>query len=491
MKAQQLRVSILQNAMQGKLTRQNTNDESVRLLIEEIKKEKNQLIETKYIKPEKALPPISEEEIPYEIPETWRWVRAQEVLDVRDGTHDTPKYVSEGIPLVTSKNLKNGKLVFDNIKYISEEDHNKIEQRSKVDNEDILFAMIGSIGNTVLVKKNRAFSIKNVALFKQYPSKSLYMPFIYYLLSYYEDEIRRKSSGGVQAFVSLTFLRNLIFPLPPVMEQKRIVIEIEKLFKKIDTYAVLEKEIEMLNKSFPYDMEKSILQYAMQGKLVKQGSNEEPVKQLLMKIKEEKARLTKDKVIKKEKVAPPITDLEIPFDIPKSWEWVRLSQVGYVVAGGTPKTGESSYWDENGMLWLTPRDMGQNKQVYISDSQRKISNMGLEKSSAQLIPKGSIVYSSRAPIGHINIVEEDYTTNQGCKSIVPMIYNKFLYYSLIFSTPEIIKRASGTTFKEISGYEFSLTVIALPPLEEQYRIVEKIEMLNKLTSKMENIINQN
>lgn len=222
----------------------------------------------------------------------------------------------------------------------------------------------------------------------------------------------------------------------------------------------------------------SILQYAMQGKLVSQNPNDEPASELLQRITDEKEKLIKAGVIKKEKPVTPILDEEILYDIPSSWEWVRLKNLGYITSGGTPKTTEQSYWTNGEIVWITPSDMGKNKSKFLSESARKITKAGLSNSSAQLIPKHSIVYSSRAPIGHINIMECDYSTNQGCKSVTPLIIDvTFLYYALIYMTPEIRKKASGTTFKEISGTVFSETLIPLPPLNEQVQIVKKIEQL--------------
>src|SRR5699024_8063873 len=212
----------------------------------------------------------------------------------------------------------------------------------------------------------------------------------------------------------------------------------------------------------------SILQYAMRGNLVPQDSTEGTAQQLLEKLVVDKSDLIRNKVIPKQLEPLPISINETYFDIPDSWEWVRLNQIGGIVSGGTPKSNEPNFWDEEGIIWITPKDMGQNKNLLISKSARKISSLGLEKSSAKLIPKGSIVYSSRAPIGHINIVEKEYTTNQGCKSVVPLVYDKYIYYALKLFTPEIIKNASGTTFKEISGAKFAQTLLPLPPEKEQY-----------------------
>ena len=230
----QIRQSILQYAVQGKLVEQNPQDEPASELLKRIKAEKEQLIKEGKIKKEKPLPPISQNEIPYELPQGWQWVRMQEVYDVRDGTHDSPKNVTNGIPLITSKDFKNGKINFDNAKLISADDHQKIEQRSHVDDGDILYSMIGgNIGNMVIVKKERDFSIKNVALFKYYDKKLSEPYFLKLLLEAITFDFKNKAFGGAQQFVSLNFIRNYLIPLPPLAEQKRIVSKVEELMSLV------------------------------------------------------------------------------------------------------------------------------------------------------------------------------------------------------------------------------------------------------------------
>lgn len=229
-----LKKSILQSVIQGKLTEQLATDDNVEDLLQAIKEEKERLIKEKKIKKQKPLPEITEEEIPFEIPKNWKWVRANDILDVRDGTHDTPKYVVKGVPLVTSKNLDNGKLNLSNIKYISKNDSEKINLRSKVNLNDILFAMIGTIGNPVIIKKDIEMSIKNIGLFKSYRENAINMDYIYYLLLYMQDILKQQVSSGVQKFVSLTELRRLMMPLPPLAEQKRIVEKLDKLLADIE-----------------------------------------------------------------------------------------------------------------------------------------------------------------------------------------------------------------------------------------------------------------
>ncbi len=224
-----LKQTILQLAVQGKLVPQNPNDEPASVLLEKIKKEKERLLKERKIKKQKPLESIKESEILFEIPEGWVWSRLNDVFDVRDGTHDSPKYQSTGVPLVTSKNLYTGSLDMSNVKYISEVDYYKIQQRSSVDINDILFAMIGSIGNPVKITTNRAFGIKNVALFKYY-NKDLSVPdYLKLFLDANSDFMRNNSAGGVQRFVSLTYLRSFIVPLPPFAEQKRIVAKVHSL----------------------------------------------------------------------------------------------------------------------------------------------------------------------------------------------------------------------------------------------------------------------
>lgn len=228
-----LKSKLIDAGMQGKLTEQLPEDGTAEALYADIQEEKTKLIKEKKIKKEKALPEVSEEEIPFEIPANWKWVRMSEILDVRDGTHDSPQYYENGIPMITSKNLSSGELDFENVKYVSEEDAKKINERSAVDDGDILFAMIGTIGNPVLVKKEKEFVVKNVALFKMYEDTKLSMEYVYWYLMREQSEFKKIVSGGLQPFVSLKQFREHVMPLPPYTEQVRIAQKIEELLSFI------------------------------------------------------------------------------------------------------------------------------------------------------------------------------------------------------------------------------------------------------------------
>ena len=166
------------------------------------------------------------------------------------------------------------------------------------------------------------------------------------------------------------------------------------------------------------------------------------------------------------------------FNIPDAWELTRLRNIGTIISGGTPKTTEKDYYNGN-IPWITPSDMGkQQNKIYFESACKFISEKGLNNSSAQMIPANSIVYSSRAPIGHINIVNTEFTTNQGCKSIFPLLIdNEFLYWLLKNRTTDIQLRSSGTTFKEISLRSFGDTIVCIPPYKEQKRITRKISSI--------------
>ncbi len=309
MNGKQLKNSILQWAIQGKLVEQNPKDEPASKLLERIAAQKAVVNGAKQSssvipasepgprssskKAKSSKVPISRiyrengswfeeskdtqglpagrrditEEIPFDIPESWVWCRLKDYLDVRDGTHDSPKYYPSGIPFVTSKNLVDGKIDFTDVKYISQEDHENFSTRSKVEDNDILFAMIGSIGNPVLVKKDREFSVKNVALFKPYIQETD-MNYMLMYFQYVQQELKKIAAGGVQSFVSLSVLRNWIFPLPPLAEQKRIVKKLEQILPLVEEYDSAQQQLDKLNKELPESLKKSILQQAIQGKLV-------------------------------------------------------------------------------------------------------------------------------------------------------------------------------------------------------------------------------
>jgi len=230
-----------------------------------------------------------------------------------------------------------------------------------------------------------------------------------------------------------------------------------------------------------------VLHLAMQGRLVPQNSTDEPASTLYRRIKNLETSLIKNEVIRHPRPLLPIQPAKVPFQIPKTWKWVRLGEIAQIIGGGTPDTNRSEYFSDHGIPWLTPADLYQLKGKFIGRGKRDLSDLGLQKSSARLLPKGTVLFSSRAPIGYVAIAANELATNQGFKSCVPYIMgmNEFIFYFLTFAGKDIERNASGTTFKEVSGKVVQQVLFPLPPLAEQLCIVSRIDQLMALFDKFE------
>ncbi len=236
-----------------------------------------------------------------ELPEGWIIEISSKILDVRDGTHDTPKYVETGVPLVTSKNLKKGLIDLTKVSYISLEDHFEISKRSAVEFGDVLFAMIGTIGNPVVVKGDVQFSIKNVGLFKKNPTVILPEYLCHYLSSkVFEKQLedRQLLKGTTQKFIPLGHLRQLLIPIPPIETQHKVLEELES---RLSLYDKIDESIDQGLQQAEV-LRQSILKKAFEGKLVPQDQNDEPASVLLERIKAERAAAQPEKKRKTKKV---------------------------------------------------------------------------------------------------------------------------------------------------------------------------------------------
>ena len=234
---------------------------------------------------------------------------------------------------------------------------------------------------------------------------------------------------------------------------------------------------------------RSVLDLAVRGKLVEQDPNDESVSALLQQIAVEKMRLVQARTIRKPRDLGRDQDLTPPFEIPTCWRWVRLDRVGAIIGGGTPSVNDSANFSEPGTAvpWLTPTDLGRFSDMFISRGARDISEVGLRSSSATLMPAGTVLFSSRAPIGYVAISANPISTNQGFKSIVPYVLDcsKFIALAMKAFAPEIEAKAPGTTFKEVSGKTVAGVPFPLPPLAEQHRIVTKVDELMALCDQLQ------
>lgn len=307
--------------------------------------------------------------------------------------------------------------------------------------------------------------------------------YLYLYLSIYKDQVLVPLMRG-SANVSLTIksLQSINIDVPNIEFQKSVI----KLYNEVSPLHLnlIRENNEMLE--YKGMLKRKILEDAFNGKLIskeKSGS----VTELLVDINAIREELIKSKIIKKPRELPDIDSEEIPFSIPTNWKWVRLGEIGQIVGGGTPKSNIREYWENGDVAWITPADLNGLDSKYISKGKRNITKLGLENSSARLMPKGTVLFSSRAPIGYVAIAENDISTNQGFKSCVPYVQemSDYIYYFLMFDAIRINEKASGTTFKEVSGTEVSRILIPIPPLSVQKMIVERIELLFELIRDLE------
>ena len=412
------------------------------------------------------------------MPEGWEWSRLNSIVDVRDGTHDTPTYVDKGIPLITSKNLVEGGIDYSNVKYISEKDAISINERSGVNIGDILFAMIGTIGNPSMVTKDILISIKNVALFKFTFSKNLSNHFVMYFLDYAQEDMKNKPSGGLQPFVSLNFLRTYLVPVPPVEEQQRIVSILADSINKIRNIDVLKNEL-----TASVEKAKSkILDLAIRGKLVPQDPNDEPASVLLERIKAEKEELIKQGKIKRDKKESVIfkgDDNSYYQDLPEMWELVNFKDCATLISGRDLNKNEYNA-ESIGIPYITGASNFINGNILIN-RWTTVPKTISEVNDILITCKGTVGELAINKYGNIHIARQIMAIR--VYKNINLEYIKLFLESIVM---EIKKTANGL-IPGISRDDMLNLNIPLPPLAEQKRIVDEIE---KIFATLDDIANQ-
>lgn len=483
MTPQELKASILQLAIQGKLVPQIEREGNAEDLYREIQKEKQKLIAEKKIKKEKPLEPIKEEDIPFDIPSSWKWVRWGELSQSIQYGYNASAQQSGRIRFVRISDIQDNEVIWDTVPYcdISEEE---IPDYLLKEN-DILFARTGgTVGKSFLVK-----TLPYDAIYAGYLIRTRYSSLLVsqYLKFFMESDLYwRQLHNGVIATAQPNCngktLGNMIVPLPPIEEQKRIVAKIEELLPLVERYGKAYERIEEFNKKFPGDMKKSILQMAIQGKLVEQRPEEGTAEELYELIQTEKSRLIKEGKIKKEKPLEPIKEEEIPFEIPSSWKWVRLSNVLSVLNGDRGKNYPAkSTLSRKGIPFISAINLDGRKVIEddnllcLTDDQYKALNNGK-------LEKDDIVVCIRGSLGKHCQYQFDLGAIASSLVILRLFTNRdilgaYLMYYLdapLFFT-EIRRYDNGTAQPNLSANNLEKFLFPLPPLEEQKRIVAKIE----------------
>lgn len=472
-----LKDKILQLAIQGKLVTQNENDEPASMLLERIKEEKEQLIKEKMIKKDKVLPEITDEEKLFDLPKGWEWTKIQKIAFVTKlaGFEYTkniaPNLDDRGtVKLIKGKNIKNGNLILDCEDKITLDISLQL-QRSALTKKCLLTPFVGTLGNVAIFDEDERYhlgaNVAKIELFNNKTVKILEEYVKYYLLSLFgKKELMKHSKSTAQESISMEAIRDTIIAIPPLEEQKRIVAKIDELFKLIDE---LENNKQDFLENIAYTRNK-VLQLAIQGKLVDQCEDDEPTSILLEKIKVQKEQLIKDKVIKKEKPLPEISEEEKQFELPKGWEWCRLGEISnYIKAGGDkPKDFSNVKSREYGI-------------PVIANGKTNTGIVGYTKIATE--NNICITVSGRGTIGYSCIRKEPFCPIVRLIVICPSIGIDISY--LNYALHYFVEQGVGTSIQQLTVPMIKPKIIPLPPLEEQKRIVKKVDLIMDYLDKLQ------
>ena len=495
MNAQDLKNSILQRAIEGKLVPQRKEEGTAKELLAEIRAEKARLIKEKKIKKSKPLPEITDEEKPFDIPESWEWVRLGNLVAVLGGKRIPAgcklTEIDTGHKYIRVSDMKNGSVVLSSIQYISEDIYQKIK-RYTISENDLYITVAGTIGRigTIPHELNNANLTENAdklviyKMEKNFLCLALQSPFI-------QSQIKSVTTKVGQPKLAIKRIENFIVPVPPLMEQHRIVAKIEELQPDIDAYDKAQTKLSAIEQRFPDDMKKSLLQYAIEGKLVPQRKEDGTAKDLLAEIRAEKARLIKEKKIKKSKPLPAIIDDEKPFDIPNSWEWVRLDDI---VIKDIKRGKSPTYTAKSNILVFAQKCNTKKGCIDLSLSKFLDEEKFKKYPSAEYMIDDDIIINSTGTgtLGRVGFFhKEDLNNIIVPDSHVTIIRTsqsasaKYIFYVLKLNQSAFERMGEGSTKqKELRPSSLAKFVIPIPPLAEQHRIVARLEELLPLCQQL-------
>ena len=501
MNGKQLKNSILQWAIQGKLVPQDPNDEPASVLLKKIRAEKARLIKEGKIKKDKKESIIYrgednsyyekfadgkmiciDDEIPFEIPQGWEWCRFSSIYwQLTDGTHSTPKYTLSGIPFLSVKDMSTGRLSFSNTKFISEKEHKLLSQRCHPRKGDLLLSKVGTTGIPLIIDDDREFSIfVSLALIKFF-SKFIDSSFLITLLNspLVQMQVKENTRGVGNKNWVLTAISNTLLVIPPLHEQQRIVEKIGFLNPYIVRYARSESKLSHLNKEIGSNLKNSILHEAIQGKLVPQNPNDEPASVLLQRIKVEKQRLVKEGKLKKKDVVDSIIykgddnkyyeqvdgtaiQIESDYDFPNTWAVVKLSHICRLI-DGEKKEGQHICLDAKYLR-------GKSTGTYLD--------------KGKFVAKGNnIILVDGENSGEVFTVPHDGYMGSTFKQlwISEAMHQPYVLYFIQFYKDLLRNSKKGAAIPHLNKEIFYSLLIGIPPYQEQIRIARKIDIIvNKI-----------
>ena len=474
MTPEQLKASILKYAMQGKLVEQKPEDGTGEDLFCKMQQ---------VSKPNKNVTPIVEEEIPFDIPSSWKWCKFGELVDCSMGKtppRAEPVWWQNDIHWVSISDMKD----YGHISYTKEMVSQKAleEKFGGISTKGtLLMSFKLTVGRTSILDIDAVHNEAIISIYPYVDTENYFRDYLFYILPIVTQWGDSKNAIKGKTLNSKS-IANLMIPLAPLNELQRIVAKIEELLPYVDRYAAAYEKLEQFNAKFPEDMKKSILQYAIQGKLVEQRPEEGTGEELYRQIQAEKHRLIKEGKIKKEKPLPEIAEDEIPFEIPESWKWVRLSTIGITQTGNTPSKSHPEYIGID-IPFITPGDILNGQICY---SNQALSLLG--KEVARVCCAGSIMQVCiGGSIGKAAITYREVAFNQQINVVSPIAcLSEYLFAVMqsAYFTTSMKERAGGTATPIINRGLWDSLLIPLPPLAEQRRIVAKLEEILPLCERL-------
>ena len=521
MNGKQLKNSILQWAIQGKLVPQDPNDEPASVLLDKIRKEKERLIKEKKIKRDKNASIIYrgednsyyekmlateeekciDEEIPFEIPQGWEWTRIGNIFNHASGKQQSSSNKGGGTPqkFITTSNLYWGYFVLDNVKVMNFTDE-EIKTCSATKGDLLVCEGGAGYGRSAIWNEDYDICLQN-HVHRLRPCISGLCEYVYHFMYLLKESNNLTSVGTAMPGLSANRLKGLLLPLPPLSEQRRIVTKLAELLSQIDKYSKVQNQLDELNITIKESLKKSILLEAIQGKLVPHLTEDGTAQDLLEQIKTEKQKLVKEGKLKKSALATSVIfrgddnkyyeqigkkcfDIteQIPFDLPYNWCWCRFSNIVSMTIGKTPARGEQTYWINGKYNWVSISDMVDRGSI--STTKEKVSDLAVkEVFSAPISEKGSLLMSFKLSIGKTSILDIDAYHNEAIITIRPVIDKEYAMRNYLFKVLPLIanlgESKDAIKGKTLNSKSLSNLLIPLPPLQEQQRIIEQMNRLSK------------
>lgn len=478
--AEKLRKAVLQAAIQGKLTEQLPEDGDARDLLKEIQQEKARLVKEGKVKKEPLLPPIKEEDIPFEIPLNWVWCRLGELIELISGQDMQSHFyhtANSGVPYITgASNFSNGQLTIN--RYTG-------KPKSIAYQGDLLLTCKGTVGEMAFLNEEKVHIARQVMAVRKIVGVNL--SYIQLFLSYYVYELNALAKSMIPGISRSSVLFAMV-PLPPLAEQLRIIEKSENIQLEITKLEADESKLEALQKAFPKQLKNAILQAAIQGNLTEQLPEDGDARDLLKQIQQEKASLVKAGKLKRENLLASITEDEIPFDIPDNWAWVRLADCCDMNTGNSiPKhTKEYKYSIKiDGLPYIATKDVSFDNSI---DYENGVY-IPFGEPNFRVAPQNSILLCIEGGSAgrKIGIIDQDVCFgNKLCKFEPITIIPKLIFYYLQSSAfqSQFVSEMTGI-IGGVGVNRIKNLPIPIPPIEEQQRIVDRMDQLLPLCEKLD------